>query len=406
MKRLAIVALPIILLIAAVPASAAIFGTDPVPISVTAGGGAANGPSGGPAISGDDREGRYVAFHSEATNLIPGDTNDETDVFLYERPEGERGTSGLDDGPARPAGELKRISIGTGEQQGDGRSLDPEVSGSVQDGPRCVVFRSRATNLSEHDDDDDYDIYVRDLRYESTRLLSRGVRGHATNPTIDGDCRKVAFEAGRYVYTANARADGRKPRRFTRGHNPDYALDGNAIVWERGSRVYLRRAGRTTRVAGNGSDPAVSDSGSSRRWAVVFDTRSGITRGDRDRDWDVYMRVFDSKGQRGRTKLISAYSGSSRSLRGDSFNGGITPYAWDRGIVTFVRTSGRTSDVYYRNLNSDNIDDLAHATSDSSRRPAIKDLASSARANFIAFSSPAMTSQDVLFKHLIDGEEL
>lgn len=45
---------------------------------------------------------------------------------------------------------------------------------------------SRATNLSGRDNDD-YDIYVRDLRYDSTRLLSRGVRGHAPNPTIDGD---------------------------------------------------------------------------------------------------------------------------------------------------------------------------------------------------------------------------
>lgn len=400
-------------LAAAGTAAAAIFGTEPVPVSVTADGAPANGPSGGAAVSGDDRKGRYVAFHSEASNLLPGDTNAHADVFLWERPEGRRGTRGLDEGPARPAGELQRVSVNTDDQQANGPSLRPQVGGSVQnERPRCVVFQSRATNLSRFDDEPDWDVYVRDLRYDSTRLMSRFV-DDAGDAAIDGNCRRVLFEAGGEVYYANARARGRKPRALSRGDNPDISLNGDAIAYERGRRVYLRRYGETTRVAGRGRNPVVSDRGEQARWGVVFDTRSSITRGDRDRDYDVYLRIFDRDEQRGRTKLISA-SDSGRSLPGDSFNGGATAFVWDRGIVVFVNHGEDESTLYYHNRNTGNIDDLAHAKSGSERDPAIEDVASSARANFVVFSSTDGGFsfdrnggvQDVFVKHLVDGEEL
>jgi hypothetical protein len=47
-----------------------------------AGGALGNGESESPAISAD---GRFVAFGSNATNLVPGDTNDEFDVFVHAR---------------------------------------------------------------------------------------------------------------------------------------------------------------------------------------------------------------------------------------------------------------------------------------------------------------------------------
>src|SRR5437764_8922885 len=73
----------------AAPASLArTFGTDPIPIDVGPGGQAANGPSGGASISGDNRTARYVAFHSAAADLVAGDTNGTLDVFLYRRPSG------------------------------------------------------------------------------------------------------------------------------------------------------------------------------------------------------------------------------------------------------------------------------------------------------------------------------
>ena len=48
-------------------------------VSVSSGGGQANGNSLYPAISGD---GRYIAFQSSASNLVSGDTNRGNDVFV------------------------------------------------------------------------------------------------------------------------------------------------------------------------------------------------------------------------------------------------------------------------------------------------------------------------------------
>ena len=42
-----------------------------------------NGSSYAPVISAD---GRYVVFHSLASNLVPGDNNNHPDIFLYEVP--------------------------------------------------------------------------------------------------------------------------------------------------------------------------------------------------------------------------------------------------------------------------------------------------------------------------------
>ena len=69
-------------------ASAGIFGTNPINIS---GAGDANGESGSPAISGDNRKTRYVAFYSDASNLVRGDSNGKRDIFLWARPRGRKG---------------------------------------------------------------------------------------------------------------------------------------------------------------------------------------------------------------------------------------------------------------------------------------------------------------------------
>ena len=54
-------------------------------VSTAPGGGQPNGASHDPRMSGD---GRWIVFESEATNLVPGDTNGVTDVFLFDRVSG------------------------------------------------------------------------------------------------------------------------------------------------------------------------------------------------------------------------------------------------------------------------------------------------------------------------------
>src|SRR5207248_1005348 len=176
----------VLALLCAVPALAATFGTDPIPVSVGPSGQAANAPSGSAAISGDNRTARYIAFHSSAANLVPGDTNGMQDVFLYRRPAGGAGVSRLDQQPARPAGSLIRVSVGPRGRQANGNSADPALDGSVQRAPSCVAFQSDATNLSPADPNRQWDVYVRDLRAGTTRLVSSGVAAAAVDPAISG----------------------------------------------------------------------------------------------------------------------------------------------------------------------------------------------------------------------------
>ena len=406
-------ALVLAALAASAPASAHAIGTDPIPISVGPGGVPANGPSGGPAYSGDSRKGRLAAFHSEASNLVGGDTNGESDVFVWRRP---RGSSGLTF--PRPVGTLQRVSVGP-RGQANGPSLAPSLDGATfpERAPHCVAFQSRATNLAPTDLDGGWDVFVRDLRRRVTIHVSRRVRGEATEPAIDGSCRQVAFSAGGAVYLARVR-DGRA-RSLGRGGNPDVSLDGTAVVWERGRSVLIRRGGRTS-VVGPGSNPRVSDR-EGRLWGVAFETTSRLVGRDSGSGSDVYTRVFGARGRPRRTDLVSATGRGGGRLPGTSVAPDITAFGTNRGFITWITTvgpgqgprAGGTSTLYYRNNNSGGIDDLARTPAEGDQ-PSIIEAVTSARGNFVAFSSTAAFSpfdgngstQDVFVKHLGQGTRL
>jgi hypothetical protein len=87
-------------------------------------------------------DGRYVVFESTAHDVVPGDTNGTSDVFLRDR----------------QLGTTERVSLGSAGQQGDFQSSWPGISA---DG-RYVVFLSRATNLVPGDTNAKIDVFVRD----------------------------------------------------------------------------------------------------------------------------------------------------------------------------------------------------------------------------------------------------
>jgi Tol biopolymer transport system component len=108
-------------------------------VSVGLGDAPANGPSSFTSVSGDCQK---VAFQSLASNLVPDDTNNVADVFVYDF----------------SSGTTTRVSVGPGGVQGNGPSITPSISA---DG-RCVAFASAATNLlpSSPDTNKTLDIYV------------------------------------------------------------------------------------------------------------------------------------------------------------------------------------------------------------------------------------------------------
>src|SRR6185369_8798194 len=119
-------------------------------VSVGTGGAEANGASLIPTMTPD---GRFVAFASNATNLVPGDTNGVYDVFLRDR----------------TLGTTERISVSSSGVQGDALSgfyqlgLQAFSLGlSITPDGRYVAFTSRATNLAPQMGTGAGDIYVRD----------------------------------------------------------------------------------------------------------------------------------------------------------------------------------------------------------------------------------------------------
>jgi Tol biopolymer transport system component len=135
-----------------------------------------SGGFGGVAVSAD---GRFVAFYSDATNLVPGDTNGTWDVFVRDR---ARGTT-------------ERVNVGRGGAQDDGSGAwDVAISA---DG-RSVAFASDGTNLVPGDTNGWADVFVHDRARRTTERVSvssGGAQGgwDSSGPSLSADGRLVAF---------------------------------------------------------------------------------------------------------------------------------------------------------------------------------------------------------------------
>ncbi|SFJ71179.1 cadherin domain-containing protein [Planctomicrobium piriforme] len=130
-----------------------------------------------PSLSGD---GRYVIFVSNATNLVPDDTNGVSDVFMKDM----------------QTGITTRVSVDSAGNQSNAYS----VQATISDDGRFVAFFSAANNLVSGDVNNAGDIFVHDLVTGETRLVSTASDGSAGNfesvePTLSGDGRLVAFRS-------------------------------------------------------------------------------------------------------------------------------------------------------------------------------------------------------------------
>lgn len=147
-------------------------------VSVPTGGGQARGSSHSPSLSAD---GRYVVFSSTAGNLVPGDTNGASDVFLRDR----------------VAGTTVRVSVGAGGSQ-------PALGasrGSLNTDGNFVVFVSKSADLVQGDTNGVSDVFVRDLSSGATERIStstEGIQGDADsggNIAVSADGMRVAFDS-------------------------------------------------------------------------------------------------------------------------------------------------------------------------------------------------------------------
>jgi Tol biopolymer transport system component len=153
-------------------------------ISKAPDGSSANGPSGywsNPSISAD---GRWIAFASQAANLVPGDANQAADVFVHDRQTGQN-----------------RLISGVFGQQwmsAAGWSDWPVIS---PDG-RYVTFTSTAPNAAPGDTNAARDIFLHDLHTHRTRLASLAADG--SQPASNSGWASSVSQGGRYVAFASS----------------------------------------------------------------------------------------------------------------------------------------------------------------------------------------------------------
>lgn len=187
----------------------------------------ANGPSSGGAFSQDGRAAALYAFTSAASNLVGGDTNGATDVFVLHR-------NGM-------GGAIDRVSVSSGGAQANGNSSSPSVDGTNGRSPHCVGFQSNATNLDSRDTSPDSDVYVRDLSHGTTKVVAPEAVD-AVDPTIDGACHLVTYDAGGIVYVANI--DGGAPLAIAPGSQPDQETNGRGVTYVRDGQIFYQRYAR------------------------------------------------------------------------------------------------------------------------------------------------------------------
>jgi Tol biopolymer transport system component len=136
--------------------------------------------SNAPTISAD---GRWVAFHSDMTNLVPRDTNKVFDIFVHDR----------------VTGTTQRVSVSSTGVQSNAESGS---GASFSTDGRYVAFSSLATNLVANDHNDITDVFIRDLRTNRTRLVSLGMHGQGDDASWIG--LGAAFTRdGRYLLFAS-----------------------------------------------------------------------------------------------------------------------------------------------------------------------------------------------------------
>jgi Ca2+-binding RTX toxin-like protein len=315
-----------------------------IPVSVDSAGNQANSGSSTPSISAD---GRFVAFTSGASNLVPGDTNDETDIFVRDT----------------LTNTTTRVSLDSaGNQANFGSNGDFSISA---DG-RFVAFSSAATNLVPGDTNRDYDIFVRDTLTNTTTRVSVDSAGNQGNrgsysASISADGRFVAF-------------DSNAPNLVPGGTNSSRDIYVRDTLTNTTTRESLDSAGNQA------NSPSYSASISADGRFVAFgSSASNIVPGDTNNSFDIFVRdrltntttrvSVDSAGNQANSRSVGSsisadgrfvafHSDASNIVPGDT-NGKRDIFVRDRLTNTTTRVSldsagnQTNSDSYYPSISAD-----------------------------------------------------
>jgi len=249
--------------------------------------------------------GRFVAFQSVATNLVAGDTNGFTDIFVHDRDTDE-------DGVFDEVGNIEtvRVSIDSGGNQVVGNSENAAIS---QDG-RHVAFQSNANLLVAGDTNGSTDVFVHDRDTDEDGVFdeaaniktvrvsvasdgSQALGGNSTLPRISQEVRYITFQSvatNLVVGDNNGLTDVFLHDRDT---DSDYIFDeaGNIET----ERISVDSSG--TQANGNNQHPAISQNG---RYVIFQSNASNLVSSDTNGSID----IFDHDRSTGETTRISVDS--------------------------------------------------------------------------------------------------
>src|SRR5947207_2433895 len=260
-------------------------------------------------------DGRFVAFVSAATNLVAGDTNGVADVFVHDR----------------QTRTTERVSVDSAGTEGNGASIFSEISA---DG-RFVAFWSSATNLVPGDTNGVADVFVHDRQTRTTERVSIDSAGYQANSAstysaISADGRFVAF-----VSTATNLVPG-----DTNGGQDVFVHDRRTGTTE---RVSVDSAG--TESNGSSERPAISADG---RFVAFWSSATNLAPGDTNSLIDVF--VHDRRAPAPTTTTVSfdspAPPGGPGPLNGvfAGINFGTGQWAWSGPYNV-----DSTNNVYFAN---------------------------------------------------------
>lgn len=235
-------------------------------ITVASDGKDANDNSDSPSLSSD---GRYVVYQSAASNLVPNDTNEQTDVFRFDR----------------QTGKTVRVSV---DFQSNETSDGPSTAAVVSATGRYVAFQSDATYITPCDDNHRSDVFRRDMVEGTVTRVSVGTYACEANsssyhPGISGDGRYVVF------YSSASNLLLWSDQEDTNGHNDVFVHDTQDLVTE---RVSVSSNGTEGDGNSGGYGGSMSSDG---RYVAFYSEASNLVDDDGNGTYDIYAHDRNTK---------------------------------------------------------------------------------------------------------------
>jgi hypothetical protein len=311
---------------------------------------ATGGDSVGAAVSAD---GRFIAFSSAATDLVAGDTNARSDVFVRDRANGT----------------TERVSVDSSEDEGNNTSDSPAISG---DG-RFVSFYSLSNDLVPGDLNAGGDVFVRDrLNGTTERISVDSSEAEANNSSgasaITPDGRYVAFAS---IASNLGAPDGAGWDIFVRDR-------------QAGTTELVSVPGPGALESGSADFPSISDDGN----LVAFESSKKLTSTDGTIHSDVFLR--DRTGAT--TTLLSVSSAEVQSdypSYSTAISGNGLFVAFVSGATNLVPNDPSGYDTFLRDLAAGTTERISVSSNGTGANSNALDPAISADGRFVAFDSSA-----------------